>query len=860
MEPIEMKTAFSRCSIIVGSNNCPLLPILKDNSNFLMDNLLEERSRTICFHAGTYLLPIITSVIMGLYCYSSNQTIPEEIVKNLKPGAYVIFNGSRGIFTGFDVEGRAIVKQTEQASPLINYIPTSRFHLIKPYYGDATTLNGKGIRGILTQKQNFLSDLLDVDKSELPTELSNSIVIVMDRYTSDYIMRNTVLRAPSGNSISLGEVFPAAYYTDNDIYHYAGNVAKTDPIIKFTSKVSVARELVIDDEEKRILGIVVCSRNALESGESELMPLMGRRSLRHICLIDRINSWNASTLIERFPDVRIFAWTKPVMEQYIANSKGLIDASANIMSQKLVQMMRDICEGEVHTVSSGSPISIEQYISLRKALWNIAKFDYSDSGKERFVIVGFSLLKLFTYSIVSMRQFEQQITQGVVVARSPSDQLRELKSIAKEFVGVLLEQMTTVIDGLSAFYASIEYSNSKFDYLFNCLMESTSSDTFTIIIPKGLYGLAFMSCFIGKNKSILKRMRFVVSERFDVESNDGDIICPGAFSGKHFNPYNGIGKNTSVLIYDYEKTTLRNIAYMVKKNELLYGRRNFAEKLLPVKKFDELPLEEDFIDTELESYINQVLISSAISSAASSDSGIGQDTVPICRIALFESGQTAFLTKNYVAYSLDETAETVVEKDVADLQSGNYMIFKNFDDEAGDIVDELLQKLIASDDSSVRLSETYRISKRWKLVLKDYMHSKAFSYKDISREMANMGHRKHEATIRTWLNEELHIVGPRDEDSFVAVALITGDKDILGNPQKYWKACNVIRATRVRILRYVGLNIIGSMGHQRKNTDVLLASVIGDISEFASVLRIENIVEPSNVNMPMHLVNRLHYQ
>ena len=38
-----------------------------------------------------------------------------------------------------------------------------------------------------------------------------------------------------------------------------------------------------------------------------------------------------------------------------------------------------------------------------------------------------------------------------------------------------------------------------------------------------------------------------------------------------------------------------------------------------------------------------------------------------------------------------------------------------------------------------------------------------------------------------------HIVGPRDEDSFVAVALITGDKDISDDPQKYWNACSVIR-------------------------------------------------------------------
>ena len=858
MEPIDMKTAFSRCSIIVGSNNCPLLPILQDNVNFLVDNLLEERSRSICLHAGTYLLPIITSIIMGLYCYSSNQTTPEEIIKNLKPGAYVIFNGSRGIFNGFDANGRAIVRQTEQASPLTTYIPTSRFHLIKPYYGNATTLNGKGIRGIPMQKRNFLSDLLKVDKSGLPTELSNSVVFVIDRDSSDYIMQNTILRSPSGNSISLGKLFPSAYYTENDISHYAGNVAKADPVIKFTGKLSIARELIIDDEEKKILGLVVSGQNVLENGESELLSLMERRSLRHIFLMDRIYSWNASTLIERFPDVRAFVWTRSVMEQYIANSYQ-VDMPINSMSQKLVKMMHNICESKVHTISIGSPISAEQYLSLRKALWNIAKFDSSNPDKEKFVITGFSLLKLFTYSIVSMQQLEQQIVQDNISLRSPSDQLNELKIIAKKFEGYLSEQMTTVINQLTAFYIDIEYRNCKFDYLFNCLMKSISSDIFTIIVPKESYGLAFMSCFNDKNKSILKRFHFVSSERFNVAQINSKIICTGAFSSKHFSPYNNIGEDTSILIYGYEENALKSIAYSARKAELIYSRKNIADKSLSTKGIDMLTVQEDStdIDVRLESYISQVAINNAISSATGENFSVGQGTVPICRIALFESGQTMFFTKNYVAYVFDESDVTVIERDVVDLRPGDYMILKNFGDEAGDIVDELLQKLIVNDHSSAEIAEAYNITKRWKTVLRNYMALQNFSCKDVSNKMADMGHKKHEVTIRSWLNAEYHIVGPRDEDSFVAIALITEDKDISNNPKKYWEACNVIRATRIRILKYIGLNIVTSMGHRRKNTDNLLSSVIGDISKLARVLRIDNIVEPSNVNMPVHLVNRL---
>ena len=122
----EINAVFSRCSIIINSTECPLPPILNDNANFLMDSLMEERSRSVCYHAGTDFLTIVTTVIMGLCCLISDKTTPEDVVRNLNVGDYVIYNGSRGVFAGFDEEGRAIVNQIKQALPLTNYIPVSR--------------------------------------------------------------------------------------------------------------------------------------------------------------------------------------------------------------------------------------------------------------------------------------------------------------------------------------------------------------------------------------------------------------------------------------------------------------------------------------------------------------------------------------------------------------------------------------------------------------------------------------------------------------------------------------------------------------------------------------------------------------
>ena len=62
---------------------------------------------------------------------------------------------------------------------------------------------------------------------------------------------------------------------------------------------------------------------------------------------------------------------------------------------------------------------------------------------------------------------------------------------------------------------------------------------------------------------------------------------------------------------------------------------------------------------------------------------------------------------------------------------------------------------------------------------------------------------------------------------------------------------------RMRILRYIGLSIIKSVGGTLV-TDEYLEKLIGDASEFAMTLQIENIIQTSELFVPSHLANRPH--
>ena len=62
------------------------------------------------------------------------------------------------------------------------------------------------------------------------------------------------------------------------------------------------------------------------------------------------------------------------------------------------------------------------------------------------------------------------------------------------------------------------------------------------------------------------------------------------------------------------------------------------------------------------------------------------------------------------------------------------------------------------------------------------MLDNGLSFKDISKQMCSYGKAKHEVTLCSWINDESHIVGPRDVDSFYQIALICNDEEMLADP------------------------------------------------------------------------------
>ena len=851
---MDLKSIFSQCTVVFDGQECPLPSILHANADFLLQSLKHDRSRTVSLAAPTLLMPIVAAVAFGLYCVVRSQESADKVIPTLSKDTYVIFKGSRALYKGLNKDGYAIIEQSgkKRNGPIISTVRPTSFHQITPYYGDATTLNKRGVQDPQLREKAFLKELLEVDDKDIPIRVPSSVVIISDRATVDAIMKHTKLRLTSGTSIHIGELFPSAYYSEDKCYPYPGNATKAEPVLKFTGRTSTARELIIGDSDSDTCGLIVCTKDISKISGTELNGLFLRRSLPHVAVIGLIEYTTDDLFLKQNEEFALFAWTHGLVCHY--SEKKTYNESS--LSAQLARMLEAMLHRNAEKRMLGAPISSDEYNAIRKSLWMISRADCPDTDKELFVLIGFSLLKLFTYSTASMQFLERQISKGVLSGRLPKDQIGKLRELSAGTTGMLLEHMSNVIQGLVDFYAALQYENKKADVLFQMLMDLGAGDKIVVVSPKESYGKMFTSSFTEKNKLFAKRITIYTPTQFlNAENRCDQVVFCGAIKTSDMTRCINVAKSSIILLYNFELPSFNYAMSHSKELEYLYDCRNPQEFKDPMDPKPTATVDDtSAFDSELEDFVN----SATMRRITEPLFGVGADsqsTVEIFRVVVFEKEESVLLTKNYIAYCLDEVTEAVIEKGVEDIQIGDYLVFNNYGDETADIVDDLLQKIAAREGASGDLSGAYGHSKEWKDALEHYMQKNEKTFKDISFAMAAMGHSRHHVTIRAWLDPDSHIVGPRDRAPYAAVSEIIGVGSF--DPDVCWNACNFVRETRVRILKYLGLTMLNMLGRKRKKVDPIFADAVGDVSQKIRIVKVDKILTPQELIVPAHMSNRL---
>ena len=150
--------------------------------------------------------------------------------------------------------------------------------------------------------------------------------------------------------------------------------------------------------------------------------------------------------------------------------------------------------------------------------------------------------------------------------------------------------------------------------------------------------------------------------------------------------------------------------------------------------------------------------------------------------------------------------------------------------------------------------EIYRLSICWKQALKNYMDSYDLSYQDLADRLGRKGCLKHQVTVRSWLVEEFHIVGPRDLSDYKAIVALTNLNEF---PDQIKEACEKIRSLRTKILDLLGNAILRSIFTETDDKDSVSALVYKNVNKLTQIEEIESISDLiSDANIPNYMINK----
>lgn len=837
--------------------------IIQKYANFFAKSISsKELSSSVVLHTGSVCFDIVTFILAVLACVSMDQTDPDEIIDSLTDGDMVLYRNERYRWRGLETMNGILCMKLEQDGRGKNGISTHwcpldiNKGLLKPYNGTSDVTDGRGIRRKQTNRSDFISYITGKDISDIPGVTGVSAVIVADRASFDRIQKGLRIDFDEGKSIGLLDIVPASYYTNVDeSYQFGSNPSKAEPVLKITGKVSIARDLVLDKHGNRAVGLIVIGSEAISKGSSELEDLLHRKSLRFTHVSMNIDSENAEDYIGEEERTMVFACTKEFLLQH-----SLPTMVKNPLTSELERQIDNIVNYEVKTEIIEGGCSWDIYWKIRNALSVIKQSEWDEDYKKNFIIPAYSLLNLLTTAVFSMNTLEQAVTaeELQLSVSSPSSHIEALWEFA-ENISYMEEQCIFVVDALDDLYNSMLIDSPKYQALKK-MVQVDIYDKIAIVVPKAYYTdiLCKDEMFSRKNIHIMTANRFDANQSYD------KVIVIGDFTGKRFDALKcRASADIIVLLYECEihrfKCRKLKAAKFEKQLNLISGLNvEFSDDDIDnteeeIEQFEGEPL-------DLEAYIEKMDLFDIQKYAVGASAATGNaPTSEVFAIGRFISGEQIMFSKFYkaVVYNPFNVKEPISETDVEKLSVGDTLVFTKRDDFTRNIVDSIYDALQTSGQLSEYVLDATEKAFWWKEVLRDYQRIHNLSYRQLAKELNRYGCSLTEVTIRQWLIEESHIVGPREENTLRQIAEMTQDTCLLNDTSGYFNACRAVRRQRKKILELIGKAIEDKLSGHQPLQGSELEVVYKNVENLSETLELEAIIFlEESVLIPVNLINK----
>ena len=873
-----MKKLIDKCDLYFEGHIISKELLLQNYADFLAGNFEKKHNVAISLHTGSICFDIISLLISALSNIFYNQDTPTDFIESLEIGTMVIYEKNLCRFDGIIYDKqfncrRALLfsKKVSRARSTKGMELTSTEELkedmwykILPYSGESDVPKENAVRKNNKTRSDFLSDVFGYEAEEMLSYAEKTSVVVMSKHVADKIIHGLTIKAPNLEEVYLTDLMPISFFTEGKEYPYKGNTGKNEPTIKITGNLSNARDLVIGGWGENefwandVIGVSINNFSAVLNARTEAAEIMKRRKLKYVFVSYNIASENGETLLDEVEDVSVFACTT----EYLLNC-SVPPKEENPYTLELDKQVESIINHET------IPLPVKTFDcdweTYRKVQLALSRLRHSGTRlAEDYVPLAHSVMNLMITSVFPLEQMEFLIEEGILEVESPIQRIMRLTEMNSEFIGEDRDIAQTILSFLEDGYTKLLSSSPKEAVLFD-LLEKNRGKKIAIIVPKAYYASILYNQKILEYFEDASQLCISTANKFDYSQQYDIIIAIGAFWGKNFDPFRC-----------RSAATIYVMVSAVEENLFKYRRRLASDIEYKFNVFAKVPMdavdiqEEIYTDgateeevaevigstIDVSAYINQIFEARSLemlNSAGGNNTGVAE----ISHIATCADGERIFFTKKYRAFVFDSAKEDVLEMSVDKLSPGDMVIFKSHSNETKDIVTTLLDKYLAQyNTADIKLQIAYLRSQLWKEVLREYRVRTNLTFNALSKRLEKYGSKKHEVTIQSWLADDSYIVGPQDVETYIAIAEMTQNPEMLADPKAFCDACDTIRRVRVGILKLIAKTIISKYSGRLTEDSDMARVVSENIDDISVLAQIEAITPVVDKKAPVNMINR----
>lgn len=864
-----MKKLIEKCDLYFEGHIISKELLVRNYADFLAGQFEKKHNVAIALHTGSICFDIVTVLFTALSNILYDQDNTDEFIKSLEIGKEVQYGKKMYVFDGFQLGKTNYIKLLSYRTTSgvkcndVEFVPERKWNLIKPYYGNAKRPGITVGRQNVLKRNEFLSYVFGMDMEDIPAVTERSSIIVMNKERSEKVINNVEI-GYGRRRIKITELMPVSYCTENEEYPYGGNPGRIEPALKITNSISTARSLVTgtwpgnENWCNDVIGVSVLGYGAIFRSRSEVSEMMKRRKLKYVFIAYMISAEDGDSLLDEVEDAAVFACTT----EYLLNSSYPV-VIPNPYTEELDRQVASVVNHDTIALPVKTfDCDWNMYRKVQTSLAHLRHSGYKEA--EDFVPLAHSVMNLMITSVFPFQLMEDLVVSGIVEVESPLQRIIRLTDMVSAFSGEMQDAAKNILAFLEDGFTKLLTHSPKEKILFD-LLSKHRNEKVAIIVPKAYYANILYHLNILDYFDDASMLCISTANKFDYSQQYDVIIAIGAFWGKNFDPFRCRASST---IYVIVSAVEENIYRYRKKVAASVEQKFNTFAKVPTESDDEVSVEytdgatEEIVSelvhsaSDVTDYINRIFESRSLELLINAP-GAHHSKTDISHVATCANGESIFFTKKYRAFVFNSAKEEVKEESVDRLSPGDTVIFKTNNSDTRDIVTTLLDKYIDEYRStSEDIQYAYLKARYWKEVLRKYRNDNNITFKDLAKQLDRNGAKKHEVTIQSWLSEDSYIVGPQDNETYIAIAKLTQDADMLADPVSFCRACDKIRSIRVGILKLIAKTIINKYSGKLSTDDDMAKVVAENISNISVLVQIETITPVSDKKAPINMVNR----